>query len=249
MLYLSSTTGGTVGSVTFADEDVLVYDIALDSWSMLLDFSDLGISTNDLNAFFMLSDGSFLMSFVRAQDIGSLTGVDDSDIVHFIPTSTGDTTAGTFEMYLDGSDVGLASAGEDVDAVGFAPDGRILISTLGNYSVDGLTGGGNDLLVLDGGVFGDATSGTWALYFDGDDVELSDSTENISGVWIAANGDIYLATSGAFTVTGASGDGADIFICTPGTLGDSTTCTYAPFWDSAATDFDGEVIDGLFVTP
>jgi hypothetical protein len=153
-------------------------------------------------------------------------------------------------MYLDGSDVDLASAGEDVDAVGFAPDGRIVISTLGNYSASGLTGAGNDLLVLDGGVFGDATSGTWSLYFDGEDVELTDSTENISGVWIdAANGDIYLATNGAFTVTGASGDGADIFVCTPGTLGDSTTCTYALFWDGSANGFSGEIIDGLAIEP
>jgi len=249
-IYVSSTTSGTAGSITFADEDVLIYNTGAGSWTMHFDGSDLGITTNDLDAFYQLSDGSLLMSFVRAQDIGSLIGVDDSDIVRFIPTSTGDTTAGTFEMYLDGSDVDLATGGEDVDAVGFAPDGRIVISTLGNYSVNGLTGAGNDLLVLDGGVFGDATSGTWALYFDGDDVELTDSSENISGVWIdAASGNIYLAVTGAFTVTGASGDGADIFVCTPGTLGDSTTCTYALFWDGSTNGFSGEVIDGLSIAP
>ena len=249
-LYVSSTTNGNADGVAFADEDVLVYDTDTASWAMRFDGSDLGISRNDLDAFFQMADGSLLISFVRAQDIGSLTGVDDSDIVRFVPTSLGDTTAGTFEMYFDGSDVDLVSSGEDVDAVGFAPDGRIIISTLGNYSAGGLTGAGNDLLVLDNGVFGDDTSGIWALYFDGEDVELTDSTENISGVWIdAANGDIYLATSGAFTVTGASGDGADIFVCTPGTLGDSTTCTYALFWDGSANGFDGEVIDGLAIAP
>jgi hypothetical protein len=228
---------------------VLVYDADASTWAMLFDGSDLGISTNDLDAFFVLSDGSLLMSFIRAQDIGSLTGIDDSDIVRFIPTSTGDTTAGTFEMYLDGSDVGLSSAGEDVDAVGFAPDGRIVISTLNSYSVGTLTGGGNDLLVLDGGVFGDDSSGTWSLYFDGEDVELTDSTENISGVWIDGSGDIYLAVTGAFTVTGASGDGADIFVCTPITLGDSTSCTYSFYWDGSVEGIDGEIIDGLSIEP
>lgn len=208
---------------------------------MLIDLSDIGITVNDIDTFYALDDGSFLMSLVRAQDIGGVTGVDDSDIVRFIPTSLGDTTAGSFELYFDGSTVGLETPGEDVNAIGLTPDGRLLISTLGNYNTGSFTGSRSDLLVLDGG--------SLALYFDGSDVELTDTTENINGVWVDSNGDIYLATSGAFTVTGASGDGADIFVCTPGTLGDSTTCTYTLFWDGSANGFDGEIIDGLSIAP
>ncbi|MAT97536.1 MAG: hypothetical protein CL608_10375 [Anaerolineaceae bacterium] len=246
-IYLSGVNAGTAGSVAFDDEDVLTLDTDTGTWALYFDGSDLGISLNNLDAFYQMADGSLLMSFIRNQTIGSLANVDDSDIVRFIPTSLGDTTAGTFEMYLDGSDVDLNSGGEDIDAIGFTPDGRLLISTLGTYSA-GITGAGNDLLVLDGGVFGDNTSGTWALYFDGEDVELTDSTENISGVWVAANGDIYLATSGAFTVTGASGDGADIFICTPGSLGSNTSCTYSFYWDGSASGM-GTPIDGFFIEP
>ena len=158
-----------------------------------------------------------------------------------MPTSLGETTSGSFELYFDGSTVGLDAAGEDVDAIGFAPDGRLLISTLGSYSTGSVSGSRSDLLVLDGG--------SLALYFDGSDVELTDNTENISGVWIDNSGDIYLATNGAFTVTGASGDGADIFVCTPASLGDTTSCTYTLFWDGSTNGFDGEIIDGLALTP
>lgn len=240
-IYLSSSSSGSVNGVSFADEDVLAFDTNTAVWSLLVDLSDLGIATNDLDALYALPDGSLLMSFVRAQDIGSVTGVDDSDIVRFVPTSLGETTSGSFELYFDGSTVGLDAAGEDVDAIGFAPDGRLLISTLGSYSTGSVSGSRSDLLVLDGG--------SLALYFDGSDVELTDNTENISGVWIDNSGDIYLATNGAFTVTGASGDGADIFVCTPASLGDTTSCTYTLFWDGSTNGFDGEIIDGLALTP
>lgn len=240
-IHLSSSSAGTVGGINFADEDILAYNTNTNTWSLLIDLSDLGIAANDIDGFYAPTDGSFLMSLVRAQDVGSVTGVDDSDIVRFIPTSLGDTTAGSFEMYFDGSAFGLESGGEDVDAIGFAPDGRLLVSTLGNYNTGSLTGGPSDLLVLDGS--------SLALYFDGVDAELTDSTENVNGVWVDGNGDIYLATSGAFAVTGASGDGADIFVCTPGSLGDTTTCTNTLFWDGSANGFSGEIIDSLAILP
>ncbi|WP_420644030.1 DUF7594 domain-containing protein [Candidatus Leptofilum sp.] len=240
-VYLSSSSSGSVGGVSFADEDVLAYDTDAQTWSLLIDLSDLGIATNDIDAFYALDDGSFLMSFVRAQDVGGVTGVDDSDIARFIPTSLGDTTAGSFELYFDGSTVGLDTPGEDVDAIGFAPDGRLLISTIGNYNTGSFTGSRSDLLVLDGG--------SLALYFDGSDVELTDTSENINAVWVDGNGDIYLATSGAFTVTGASGDGSDVFVCTPSSLGDTTSCSYTLFWDGSANGFDGEIIDALSIAP
>ncbi|MCG8531542.1 MAG: hypothetical protein MI749_12870, partial [Desulfovibrionales bacterium] len=58
----------------------------------------------------------------------------------FIPTSLGADTAGTFEWYLDGSDVGLSGAKEDIDTIAFTPDGRLLISTKYDYEVPGMSG-------------------------------------------------------------------------------------------------------------
>lgn len=248
VIYVSSTTSGTAGGVSFADEDILAYDTGTGLWSMYFDGSDVGMST-DINAFAILTDGSLLLSF----DSSSLTlpnvgTVEDSDIVRFIPTSLGSTTAGTYEWYFDGSDVGLTTSNEDIDAVELLPDGRIVISTLGSFTVTGASGADEDLVAFTPTSLGSTTSGTWALYFDGSDVDLATtSDEDIYGAWIDTNGDIYLTTLGVFSVTGASGDGADIFICTPSSLGSTTACTYSFYWDGSAFGFAGEVADGIHI--
>jgi hypothetical protein len=46
-------------------------------------------------------------------------------------------------------------------------------------------------------------------------------------------------------VTGVSGDGADIFVCTPSSLGPTTSCTFSMYWDGSAFGFAGEVADGI----
>jgi hypothetical protein len=216
---------------------------------MVFDGSDVGV-TVDLNAFHRLSATSFLMSFDTATTLGALGTVDDSDIVRFDATSLGATTAGAFSLYFDGSDVGLTTTGEDVDALALLPDNRLVVSTEGNPNVPGASGGDEDLLVFTPTSTGSNTAGTWALYFDGSDVGLSTTNENVVGVWsAAANGPVYLTTLGAFSVPGVSGDGADIFVCTPGTLGGTTSCTYSMTWDGSANGFAGEVVDDFSIVP
>ena len=174
--------------------------------------------------------------------------IDDSDIVRFIPVTPGNNSAGTFERYFDGSDVGLTTDGEDVDAIGFDPDGRLIISTSGSFSVSGVSGKDEDLLVFTSPSFGSSTSGSWSLYFDGSDVALNtNSDEDIRGIWIDNNGEIYLTTKGRFSVDGAAGDGADIFTCMPGSIGDNTSCTFSLFKDGSPEGFAGNVVDGMFV--
>ena len=88
------------------------------------------------------------------------------------------------------------------------------------------------------------------MYFDGSDVGLSTTTnEDVNGVWVDAAGKIYLTTLGAFSVTGVSGDGSDIFVCTPGSLGNNTTCTWAMYWDGSTNGFSGEDTDSFSIVP
>lgn len=211
---------------------------------MFFDGSAAGV-TVDLNAFDIQADGTILMSFDTAVTIGSLGTVDDSDIVRYTPST------GTFAWYFDGSDVGLTTSGEDIDAIGFAPDGRLLISTTGDPSVTGVSGSDEDLLAFAATSLGSTTAGTWSLYFDGSDVGLSQaSTEDTNGVWVNnATNALYLTTLGAFSVTGVSGDGADIFICVPGSLGTNTSCTFSMFWDGSLHGYAGEVADGIDIAP
>jgi hypothetical protein len=249
VVYLSSTSGGTAGGVSFANEDILAFQASNGSWSMYFDGSDVGLGGNDVDAFEALSDGTLLLSF-SASDF-SLAGfgiVDDSDILLFTPTSLGPTTAGSFSWFFDGSDVGLTTTGEDVDAIGLAPNGALLISVRGSFGGNGASGGDEDLFTFSG-TTGAATSGTFGLYFDGSDVGLNSSAaEDVNGVWVEpSTGKIYLTTVGSFSVSGVSGDGSDIFVCTPLSTGATTSCTFGPglYWDGSASGFAGEVTDAL----
>ena len=246
VIYVSSSTNGSVGGVSFRDEDILKYDTDTDTWSLYFDGSDVGLS-GDINAFTILDDGSILFSVNRTASL-SIGTVEDEDIIKFVPTSLGSSTAGSFEWYFDGSDVGLDSRSEDIDAIGFTANGDLVISTLGGFSAGNVSGRDEDLWVFTASSLGTSTSGSWAQYFDGSDVGLSQSgNEDVWGAWIADNGDIYLSTRGKFSVSGVSGNGADIFYCTPGSLGSNTSCTYHSYWDGSDHDFGDESIDGFFI--
>lgn len=245
IIYVSSTTSGTAGGVSFNDEDILSYNTGSGGWAMIFDGSDVAITT-DVDAFSFLADGSLLMSFDTTTTVTGLGSVADVDIVRFIPTSLGSTTAGTFEWYFDGSDVGLSTSSEDIDALALLSNGNLVISTLGGFTVTGASGADEDFAEFAPTSLGATTAGTWTFYFDGSDVGLTSTSEDVNGTWIdSGNGDIYLTTTGTFSVTGASGTGTDIFLCDPGTLGSTTTCTYTLYWDGSANGYGSEILDGF----
>ncbi|MEM7133564.1 MAG: hypothetical protein AAF702_45140 [Chloroflexota bacterium] len=247
-LFVSSRTGtGTIGALSFRDEDVLSHNLSTGEWQMFFDGSDLGI-TGDVNAFTILDDGSILFSLTGSATLTGAGTVDDSDIVRFIPTSTGDTTSGTMELYFDGSDVDLEANGEDIYAISVLSDGRLILSMNGIVSVTGLSATDEDLLAFTPTQLGETTSGTWALYFDGSDVELNDPSgaEDLWGAWMDNDtGEIHLSTVGAFSVTGASGNEMDVFTCTPSSLGDTTACSYALTWDGSTAGYSGQQLDAI----
>jgi len=116
-------------------------------------------------------------------------------------------------LAFDGSDVGLSTNGEDIDAIGVAPDGRLVISTSGSVSVGNLSARDEDLLVFNANSIGFDTSGTFEMYFDGSDVGLSTSaSEDVDAVSLGLNGSIYLSTRGSFGVSGISGNDEDVFV-------------------------------------
>ena len=252
MIYVSSSSNGNVGGVSFADEDILAFDVNTAVWSLAFDGSDVGLGGSgslDIDAFHFLDDGSLLLSFLGSSSIPDVGSVDDSDLVRFVPTSLGSNTSGSFEMYFDGSDVGLTRSGEDIDGIAITASGDLLISTLGSVSVPGVSGADEDILRFSPSSLGSNTSGSWSLEFDGSDVGLSDSSsEDVTGIWLDnATGNIYLSLLGSFAVTGASGDGADILLCSSPSTGNNTSCTFSLFWDGSLNGFGGEAIDGLFI--
>jgi len=130
--------------------------------------------------------------------------------------------------------------------VSLLPDGRVLLSTTGSSSVAGVTGADEDVLAFTPTTLGTATSGTWAMYFDGSDVGLADaSSEDVDALDADLNGNIYLSTTGNFAVTGVSGFDEDVFVCSPTSLGSVTACSYftalyfdGSTWGLSANDVD-----------
>lgn len=245
-LLISPRNNGVVGGVAYKDEDILSYDNSTNEWALYFDGSDVGITT-DVDAFAQLTDGSLLLSFEVETSVSGLGIVDDSDIVHFTPEFLGATTSGTFSWYFDGSDVDLTTDSEDIDAFAVV-SGTLQISTLGDPSVPGLTGlRDEDLLTFIPTQLGETTSGSWAFYFDGSDVGLGDTdNEDLQGTYIdPATGAIYLSTKGQFDVPGLDGNGADIVICTPTTLGADTNCTYTLFWVGSSHGLTTDTIDAF----
>lgn len=243
-LYISLTTSGNVGGMIVADDDILGYDGLLNLWYMVFDGSDLGLQPVDVDAFYIMEDGTLLLSVDAPITLPGVGDVDDSDIVQFTPTSLGIVTAGTFTLFFDGSAFELETDGEDIDAIDFSPAGRLVISTFDEVTAGALTASDEDLITFDSG------TSTWGMYFDGSDVNLQANSEDINGLSIdATTGDIYLTTLGPFDVPGATGSGEDIFVCVPSSLGNATSCTYGLYFDGALHGLSGLTLDGIAVLP
>jgi hypothetical protein len=120
--------------------------------------------------------------------------VTPQDVVRFDATSLGSTTAGTFSMYLNGIDVGLDTTAEEIDSLSLLSDGRVLLSTTGSSSVSGVAGADEDVLVFTPTSLGDNTNGTWAMYFDGSDVGLADTSDEDVDALDVVGAEIYLST-------------------------------------------------------
>jgi len=248
VLLLSSTTSGNVGGVQFADEDILAFDSSLGTWSMFFDGSDVGLRTRDIDAFHVLTGGDILLSLNAPLNIDGLGRVDDSDILRFIAVTTGDETSGTFELFFDGSDVGLTTGAEDIDAISVDASGTLIVSTIGTANVLGLQAFDEDLLMFTATAFGADTTGTWSLYFDGSDVGLQTGAEDLSAAIVeSSTSDLLLSTNGNFNIPNLTGQGGDVWRATPSSLGSETALSSVSlmFDASSTTGFERERVDGM----
>jgi hypothetical protein len=141
-------------------------------------------------------------------------------------------TTGTFSVYIDGSDVGLTAAGEKLDALELLPDGRLLLSTKGNFSVkdaadNTIKGRDEDILIFDPIQLGSTTIGSFEVYLDGSDIPGM-VKEDITGIYYnPLNGDLHITILGKFEIDGVSGDSSDIIILRPDGVGGYDVL---PYW-------------------
>lgn len=223
-------------------------------YECLLDGSDVGLnaSGDNIDAFAILPDGSILVSTSGAYSIqaaydepgvgaGEWLRGSGEDILRFVPASTGADSTGTWELYFDGSDVGLKGSAGNIDALAVLPDNSLLISVAGSPKLPGIAKAIKpaDAVRFVPATLGDETSGAWSLYFRGADVGLTTSGEDIDAISVAFGDSLFptllLSTRGAFSVRGISGAEEDVF---------AFTFTSQPGAPTRGT-FDSElVIDG-----
>ena len=251
-IYMSFTGTTTVPGVgVVRDEDIVVYDSVAGTWAMYFDASDVGLTSGDLDAFHVRGDGSVLMSWSSAISVPGLTGgpagidVDDSDVFLFTPTSTGDVTAGAFSFFLDGSDIELTTSGEDIAGLFEFADGTLAITTNGTINVTGVASGGDeDVHIFDPVTTGAVTTGTWStIHFDGSDLGLTNSNDDIRAITFDTNTDMLFATNGTNTTPGSDNEDINRFT---GTYGPATTGTTSIEHDLTTLGIDpSQAIDGL----
>lgn len=184
----ASTSVTGIGTV--ADSDIVEFtptslgSTTAGTFTWKFDASDVGLTAStgdyeDVDAVFFLSDGTMLVSTRGSFSVTGASGT-DSDLIKFTPTTWGSTTAGTWSMYFDASDVGLAtSTSEDVDGLwvdqAITPYPYLYLSTNGTFSVTGLTGANEDIFIFRPTALGATTTGSFAtpLYLDGSLFSLS----------------------------------------------------------------------------
>ena len=215
-LYLSPKANKTIDGTVYADEDVARYDASTCELTNFFDGSAAGLPAAANIDALALKDGDIYISLLAPASVPGVAGtVDDSDVLVY--------HNGAFSLFLDGSAYGLTTNYEDVDALAFDETGALLVSTVGVSAVPGVAKGADeDLLRFD--------NGTWAVLFDGS-TNGKLTKENLAGASMTG-GNLYLSVVDAFSVPNVSGNGLDIFKCTPSSLGLQTTaCTYSAFFD------------------
>ncbi len=245
-LFISPDSAGVVGDVAFGPEDVLIYDLNSETWSMFFDGSDVGVTAN-MDAFVRYG-GYLILSFAeRTQLPGIFRFIEPEDLVTFRGQTWGDDTDGRFVFYFDGSDVGLDTAEENIDAIAFNPDNQMVMSFAGAYSIldssnQIITGTGADVVTFEAEAWYGNTEGAWSPYLHGPTMGLEDESENIDGVWISAlDNENYISTAGPYVVPGLVGDDDDIIVCV---IEEGSGCSWAPFFDEVSFG-----IDGLYLEP
>ncbi|MCB8926393.1 MAG: CSLREA domain-containing protein [Ardenticatenaceae bacterium] len=130
------------------------------SWSLYFDGSDVDLKTpqESISALTVLADGRIVISTDGPFKAGSLNAK-SRDLVVFTPTSLGENTDGSWDIYFDGSDVSLLSASQD-SIVGVHQDAE----TGDLYIATSMANG--QILVCSPDSLGEYTACTFNLFWD-----------------------------------------------------------------------------------
>lgn len=221
---VTTTSASVMGGLTAQRNDIVAFDGS--RFSTWLNGDASGLSGALLRDFHIVSADEVV---VALQSPVTLAGIafNDSDLARLTRSGGGWSVS----MMFDGSDVGLTTNAEAIDAVTGLADGSWLISTRGSGSVSGVSSfSAEDILRFRPTSLGTTSTGSWSLYADMSDVGITGTNENITAVDVAADGRMFLTTSGNIGATtggtSVSGTNEDVVVFQPTTLGSTTTGSY-----------------------
>lgn len=245
-VYVSLSSNGSVGGVAFTSGDILLHWMQSGTWEMFFDASDVGLKGNLVAIDF----GQTLnLVYNKAQNVPNLGPVTPSDVLSFWAYSYGEDTSGFLDWMMDGSDVGLTTSGEGIDALGheyyawydliLSPSGTARVP----YGAGELRAGKDDVLSLYLSYQGANTTGLWNPFHDG--FALDVGAANLWGL-DKQNDDLYLAFDRRVTLDGVVLDPGDIARCR--LVWYMTGCeTVDKFFDASDAGLGGYKIDAFDV--
>lgn len=164
------------------DDDIVRFDatslgeFTSGTFSLYFDGSDVGFDKKpeNINAFELLSDGRILISTTGRTSVPGIKGAQNEDIIVFTPTSLGTNTAGSWELYFDGSDLGLRTV---INGLTIDQDGNIYLSVDSTTTIGNLVYENEDVFVCSPISLGENTACSFSpeIYFDGSIWNLSDN--------------------------------------------------------------------------
>ena len=179
-LLLSFDTPVNLGGTLYDDSDIVRFTptstgtVTSGSFSMYLDGSTEGFTNigEDIDAITENSAGELIVSTLGSAQIprppfSDLTQQDDD-------LARKRNSDGLWLRYFDGSDVGFTFATEDIWGASINKStGIVYLTTLDNFTANGLSGDGNDIFTCIPGTLGNNTSCPLTLFWDGDNYGLS----------------------------------------------------------------------------
>ena len=137
----------------------------------------------------------------------------------------------------------MFTAPPNIDAMALQADGTMLLSYNTTTTVPCLFGGPNGDVVEDADIvrfvpyeWGTGSFGHFEFYFDGSDVGLTASSEDIDGLAIDGSGNLLISCLGSVSVTGVNALDEDVVMFTPSGLGKNTTGTWSMFFRGLDSD-------------
>lgn len=217
LILLTTDATETIGGITIRNGDIAKYDTMTDTATLAFN-EDLFTANETIDAFQMLTDGTFLISTSSAATLGGVSFTPD-DIVSYNPRN------GFTEIVFNGDDF---AANENIDAFYRFDDGTWLISTVGNATLGGLTFRDGDLALYN------EMTNIATLFFDED---VFAANEDIDGVYAITPDILRFTTLNNATLDGTLFEDGDVIEYTIST-GVATTVLDESLFGGAA-DING----------